>query len=153
MPAELHTREPRPKPAPYVCKSQADLESHPTDAPPTSVKSIKSNKHRDNLTLHDWLTMFSFIDSHPNTPQEYIVVHFKTLQKGALEFMLSMLSQKLRGHAELEQHANSHRNALSGKHPRAVTSPEVDKALVLWVRSMEEKGETVNGPMLCEKQK
>ncbi|KIK80288.1 hypothetical protein PAXRUDRAFT_766352 [Paxillus rubicundulus Ve08.2h10] len=70
MPAELQTCKPQPKPAPYIHKSQADSESHPTDAPATSAKSIKSNKHHDNLTLHDWLTVFSFIDSHPNTSQE-----------------------------------------------------------------------------------
>ena len=62
-----------------------------------------------------------------------------------------MLSQKLKKHTELQEHVNSHPNALSGKCPRAVTSPEVEKALILWVRSMEGKGETVNGKMLCEK--
>jgi hypothetical protein len=32
-----------------------------------------------------------------------------------------------------------------------VTRPDVEKALFLWVRYMEQKGEQVNGPMLKEK--
>jgi hypothetical protein len=32
-----------------------------------------------------------------------------------------------------------------------MTWPDVEKALVLWVKHMEEKGETVTGPMLVAK--
>ena len=32
-----------------------------------------------------------------------------------------------------------------------MTQPDVEKALVLWVRHMEEKGETINGHMLVAK--
>ena len=116
----------------------------------TSAKPVKSNKHK-NLTLHDWLTVFSFINSHPNTPQDRVVDHFKTLQEGALKFNQSTLSRKLKNHMELEQQVNSHPSALSGKCAQVVTSPEVEKALVLWVRSIKEKGEMINGPMLREK--
>jgi hypothetical protein len=42
-------------------------------------------------------------------------------------------------------------NALSSKRPRIVTRPDVDRALFLWIKQMEEKGEHVNGPMLKEK--
>ena len=41
--------------------------------------------------------------------------------------------------------------ALSAKCPRIVTRPDVERALVLWIYSMEEKGESVTGPMLCVK--
>ena len=34
-----------------------------------------------------------------------------------------------------------------------VTCPDVERALILWVHHMEEKGETVSGPMLLEKRK
>jgi hypothetical protein len=34
---------------------------------------------------------------------------------------------------------------------RVVTRPDVERALILWVRHMEERGETVNGPMLKAK--
>jgi len=58
----------------------------------------------------------------------------------------------MKSQEELEKHVTSHPNALSSKHPRVVTRPDVERALVLWVRHMEEKGETVNGPMLKAKQ-
>ena len=38
--------------------------------------------------------------------------------------------------------------ALSSKRPWVVTWPDVEEVLVHWVKHMEEKGETVNGPML-----
>ncbi|KAF9219086.1 hypothetical protein BS17DRAFT_811334 [Gyrodon lividus] len=53
----------------------------------------------------------------------------------------------------MEAHANDNPNALSSKRPRVVTRPDVERALVLWVRDMEQKGETISGPMLREKQK
>ena len=42
-------------------------------------------------------------------------------------------------------------NALSSKQPHVVMHPDVEKALFLWVKHMEEKGESVNGPMLIAK--
>jgi len=43
---------------------------------------------------------------------------------------------------------------LSSKRARIVTRPDVERALVLWVRHMlETKKETVSGPMLREKRK
>jgi len=44
-------------------------------------------------------------------------------------------------------------SALLYKHPRIVTRPDVERALVLWVKHMEEKRETIDGPMLREKRK
>ena len=43
-------------------------------------------------------------------------------------------------------------NALSSKQPHAVTRPDVDCVLWLWVKQMDWKGETVNGGMLVAKQ-
>ena len=43
-------------------------------------------------------------------------------------------------------------NALSSKRPHAVTRPDVDHALWLWVQQMDRKGETVNSGMLMAKQ-
>jgi hypothetical protein len=61
------------------------------------------------------------------------------------------LSRKIKSQEELQKHITSHPNALSLKRPRIVTRPDVERALILWVRHMEEKGETVNGPMLKAK--
>jgi Tc5 transposase DNA-binding domain len=57
----------------------------------------------------------------------------------------------VKARSDLEKRAASYPNALSSKCPRVVTCPDVERALVLWVHHMEEKGEIVNGPMLREK--
>ncbi|KIK78813.1 hypothetical protein PAXRUDRAFT_162973 [Paxillus rubicundulus Ve08.2h10] len=44
-------------------------------------------------------------------------------------------------------------NAFALKRPQIVTWPDVECALVLWVEDMENKGETVTGLMLREKQR
>jgi len=62
-----------------------------------------------------------------------------------------MLSRNLQKWKELEDHVQSHPNALSYKHAQIVTQLDIEKALVLWVHYMEEKGEIINGPMLQEK--
>jgi hypothetical protein len=49
--------------------------------------------------------------------------------------------------------ATAEPNILSMKRARVVTSPEVDKALGLWVQDMEQKRRTVTGPMLVEQRK
>jgi hypothetical protein len=51
----------------------------------------------------------------------------------------------------LEARTDSHPNVLSGKRPRAVVRPDVERGLIKWVRHMKSKQETVTGPMLKEK--
>jgi hypothetical protein len=53
----------------------------------------------------------------------------------------------------MEAQINDNPNALSSKQPRIVTRPDVECALILWVRHMESRRETVTGPMLREKRK
>ena len=120
------------------------------NAPKTSVKIVKEKRH-ENLTLHDWMTVFTFIDEHPEMTQSSIVRHFAS-KPNALIFNQCTLSRKLKSQEELEKCVTSHPNALSSKCPCVVTRPDVERALVLWVKHMEEKGETVNGPMLKVKQ-
>jgi len=86
-------------------------------------------------------------------PQCDIVNHFKSLQSGALIFTQSTLSRKLKERLTLEARIKDNPNALSSKRPRIVTRPDVDRALFLWIKQMEEKGEHVNGPMLKEKRR
>jgi hypothetical protein len=134
-----------PKPAPYHRKTKQDrLEP---DAPKTSA--LPSQKHhRENLTLHNWLTVFAWMDSHPQATQADVVKHFATLSSGALLFMQCMLSQKIKTQSELEAQVSSNPSALSTKRPRVVTRPDVEQALILWARHMEAKSEIVTGPML-----
>jgi hypothetical protein len=147
MPTEP-TRKPREKPTPYVRKP--DKVKIPRDAPATSATKSKG---RQNLTLHDWLTVFAYMDAHPDMGQGQIVQHFATRKEGTLTFTQPTLSRKIEKRSELEERAKSTPNALSSKRPRIVTRPDVERALVLWFRHMEEKRETVTGPMLREKRK
>jgi hypothetical protein len=65
MPPEP-TRKPREKPKPYQRKPKVPV---PKDAPKTSAaRAVKEKKH-ENLTLHDWMTVFAFIDQHPGMTQ------------------------------------------------------------------------------------
>ena len=103
--------------------------------------------------MSDWMAIYSFVDTHPNASQGEIVRHFKSLKSGALIFNQSTLSRKLRERPQMEARINDNPNALSLKWPRIVTRPDVERALILWIRHMESKRETVTGPMLWEKRK
>ena len=150
MPQHALTRKPREKPAPY--KPHKIQEKPKKDAPKSSARRIEQ-KARENLTLHDWLTVLRFVDEHPAMSQQAIVMHFKTRAEGALIFTQATLSRKLKPQirAELEARTSETPNAMSSKRPHVVTRPDVEKALFLWVKHMEEKGESVNGPMLIAK--
>ena len=96
------------------------------NAPKTSVKIVKEKRH-ENLTLHDWMTVFAFIDEHPEMTQSSIVRHFAS-KPNALIFNQCTLSRKLKSWEELEKCITSHPNALSSKCPRVVTRPDVERA-------------------------
>jgi hypothetical protein len=93
MPAVEPTCKTHPKSAPY--QQQKPREKKSKDAPATSAKPIQSKMHK-NLTLHDWITVFHFIDEHPTIGQADIVQHFRTRKEGALIFTQSTLSRKLK---------------------------------------------------------
>lgn len=62
------------------------------DAPKSSAWPVI--QIQSNLTLQDWLTVFAFIDSHPDMSQENFLTYFKTWAEGALYFDQSILSRK-----------------------------------------------------------
>ncbi|KIK15869.1 hypothetical protein PISMIDRAFT_16207 [Pisolithus microcarpus 441] len=95
------------------------------DNPRGSVKSLEGNP-QSNLTLHDWLTVFAYIDAHPDMSQEAVVEQFKSRHDGALIFTQSTLSRKLRDCNKLEARIDQFPNALSSKRPCVVTHPDVD---------------------------
>lgn len=150
MPQE-YARKPREKPSPYTHKP-GPKGKRTGNQTKTSARPAASNK-RDNLTLHDWMTVLAYVDDHPSATQASVVEHFKSRSQGALLFSQSALSRKVKDRNSLEERVQSNPSALSSKRPRAVTNAEVERALVLWVRHMEGKRETVNGPMLVEKRK
>lgn len=122
----------------------------PQKVPASSAISAKSCQHK-NLTINDWLTVFTFIDNHPGISQTSVCNHFYSLADGALEFNQATLSQKVKKWEDLEVYATSFPNAASTKCEHIVTCPDDDWALYLWVKSMEAKGEIVSGSVLCTK--
>ena len=109
------------------------------DMPRTSAQLPKAS--RQNLTLSDWLIVYSYVDSHPDVPQADIVQHFGSLPTGALVFTQSTLSQKLRDRPKMEVCVNDNPTALSSKKPHNVVRPDVERALYLWFLHMENKGD------------
>jgi hypothetical protein len=147
------TRKPRENGKPYKLKpKEKKPKVRKEDIPKTSAKPVVPAR-KPQLTLADWLLVYEYVDKHPASSQAEIVHYFATRAEGALEFSQSALSRKLGNREEMEKRVESNPNALSGKRARVVTSPEVERALYLWVKSMEAKGESVSGPMLKEKRK
>ncbi len=100
MPADRNTdpkRKPRNEHAPY--KPRKPKVAGNKNPPKTSAQPVKTRK-RSNLTLHDWMTVFSYIDKHPGISQDTIVDHFGSKAEGPLIFdqtpttMTTMENQK-----------------------------------------------------------
>ncbi|KAF8547117.1 hypothetical protein OG21DRAFT_1425422, partial [Imleria badia] len=83
-----------------------------------------------NLTLADWMTVYTYIDNHPGLHQQQIVEHFKTLPTGALIINQSTIACKQSKHPEMQERVKSYSNALSGKKAHSATWPDVEWALV-----------------------
>ncbi|KAF9219961.1 DDE-domain-containing protein [Gyrodon lividus] len=140
MPSEK--RKPRGKPAQYNQPAKKQKTAHKVSA--TSAQPpVAQSTTRSNLTLSDWMMVFAYVNSHPTLPQNCIVEHFQTLKSGALIFTQSTLCHKLQDQEALEVRVHDNPNALSLKRPHIVTRPDIERALVLWVQQMENKGETV----------
>ena len=154
MPAvrnDEHKRKPREGHAPYKPrKPKKPVDKNATKSSAASAQPLKS-RTGSNLTLNDWLSVIAYVDKQPDLSQDAIVKYFSTRTEGILIFDQSTLSWKLKDRKVLEDCAKDHPTALSLKRVHIVTSPEVDRALFLWVKHMEEKGESVNGAMLVAK--
>ncbi|KAJ2996487.1 hypothetical protein NUW54_g7233 [Trametes sanguinea] len=123
-----------------------------TDTPKTSAK-VLSDTGRTNLTLHDWLTVVAYFDNNQPITQAEVVEHFRSRPEGALLFNQGSLSRHLseKGRKADQERLQATPAALSTKRVRAVTRPDVEQALYLWVRHMESKREHVTGAMLVAK--
>ncbi|KAI6001166.1 hypothetical protein EDD15DRAFT_2150146, partial [Pisolithus albus] len=140
--------KPRVEHAPYKPRKPSAVANR--DSPKSSAQPLQARKH-GILTLHDWMTVFMYVDAHPGISQDAVVQHFKTCPEGTLIFDQSTLSRKLRDRQKLEARIHEYPNALSMKRQRIVTRPDVEHALYLWVKQMEAKQESVNGAMLVAK--
>jgi hypothetical protein len=123
--------------------------------PPRTAARFEKDERRQDLTYGDWAQVFDYMDEH-NLSQKQVAAYFATRpdrEGGKLLFTQSALSKKLKIKAEIREAVAADPNALSMKRARVVTCPEVDAALALWARDMEEKRRTVTGAMLVEKRK
>ena len=69
--------QPCPKPAPYKWKPKEAGPKGPGPNPTSSVKSPSlAKKQCQNLTTYDWLTIFAYIDKHPDETQTDVVNFF-----------------------------------------------------------------------------
>ncbi|KAJ7215372.1 hypothetical protein GGX14DRAFT_312813, partial [Mycena pura] len=128
-----------------------------TENAPRTAARFSKNERQQDLTYSDWIEVFNYMDEHPYLGQTAVVSYFKSRADsagGKLLFGQSALSKKLKQKDKIRALvATGEPNVLSMKRARVVTSPEVDKALGLWVRDMEQKRRTVMGPMLIEQRK
>jgi hypothetical protein len=141
-------RKARERPAPYAQKPGPKGPRQQASSSTTST-----TKSRDHLTAQQWITVFKFIDEHPKLSQNEVVIYFQTRANQPLQFTQGALSKRLKDQPALEAHVQANPSGLLSKRARVVTRPDVEQALLLWVRSMEVKKEVVTGPMLMEKRK
>ena len=86
-----------------------------------SAQPIKKARH-ENLTLHNWMTVYSYMDSLPQPiKQGDVIRYFAMRAQGTLLFSQATLSCKLQQHTEMEACVESIPNALSSKRPHVVT--------------------------------
>ncbi|KAG1797601.1 uncharacterized protein BJ212DRAFT_1450457 [Suillus subaureus] len=86
-------RKPRDKPAAYT--RPAKKQNITNDTPCTSAQPLnKCSNSCQNLTLADWLSVYTFIDAHPHATQADIVRHFKSLPTACIDDNPNVLSAK-----------------------------------------------------------
>ncbi|KAJ7915694.1 hypothetical protein B0H13DRAFT_1576211, partial [Mycena leptocephala] len=126
----------------------------PKNGPRTAARF--EGDERQDLTYHNWTEVFDYMEDNKDDSQKKVVAYFATrpdAKGGKLFFTQSALSEKLQKKAEIRSLVAEDPNARSMMPARIVTCPEVDAALALWARDMEQKRRTVTGPMLIEKRK
>ena len=121
------------------------------NAPKTSAFS-NTLSQRNNLTLHNWLHVRNWYDNNQLVSQAETVSHFKYLPNDALLFTQKTLSHHLtkKGCKQDDTRLVSTPSALSLKQAHIVMQLDIEEALWLWMQHMEQKWETVMGPMLVE---
>src|SRR5882757_5574765 len=77
MSINLLKRKPRDKPAAYS-RPAKQQRKNAEDTPRTSARSPECSTSRQNLTLSDWMTVYSFVDTHFDPAAWKIVRTFAT---------------------------------------------------------------------------
>jgi hypothetical protein len=124
---------------------------HPRNQPASASKQAKTPSKQ--LTNHDWLTVFTWINANPGQSQQEVDDHFASRQGSPLRFNQATLSRRLQKQADIESAVKANPAALSARRQCVVVSPEVERALALWVEDMSANGNVVNGTVLIAKRK
>ena len=140
-PSEVKQRKPRAT-KPYVRK---------TAAADSQEKPKKPSRPR--LTLEEWLEIVAYFDNHKGISQPDVVKHFRDRLQKPLHFDQGSLSRHLsvKGRAADQEQLLATPTSLTGKKIPIVTRPDVEAALVLWVKHMDQKKEHATGPMFMAK--
>jgi hypothetical protein len=149
MPASLSDKSQKHTVKPYSRKP-GPKGPNSQNRPASASKQTKQPSKQ--LTNHDWLTVFAWIDANPGGSQQSVVDHFANL-KSPLFFNQTTLSRNLQKRGNIEAAVKANPAALSARRQRVVVSPEVEKALLLWVQDMLDNGHSLNGPLLTLKRK
>ena len=150
MPAILSEKSRKHTVTPYTRKP-GPKGRNPQNQPASASKRVKQPSKQ--LTNHDWLTVFVWIDANSHRSQQDVVDHFVNQQENALHFNQATLSRKLKKRYDIEATVKANPAALSARRQRVVVAPEVERALVLWVNDMLTNSCVVNGPVLTAKRK
>src|SRR5258706_9375431 len=127
MPQEEHKHKPWKQPIQGNTQCRRHVAHPSNETPKISARPIQ--KTRENLTLFDWMTVYTYVDTLPQPiNQGEVVKHFATRPEHALLFTQSTLSRKLRQHSEMAARVDSHPNALSSKRIVARVQAKVDLA-------------------------
>ena len=120
----------------------------------TTAISTKK-KAKEHLTNYDRLQVLAYIDEHPQASQKDVANYFSTRSDadgGGLIMDRSTVSRIKANRAKIMTQAKATPSGLDMKKPHQVVSPEVERALYLWVQHLnDKKGEVASGPMLYEK--
>ena len=113
MPQEEWKRKWQRQPIQVARNGCEHLPGPSKEAPKTSTQPIKIAKCK-NLTLFDWMTVYTYVDTLPQPiNQGEVVKYFATRPQGTLLFSQPTLSRKLRQHSEMEARVKSIPNALT----------------------------------------
>ena len=120
MPALLSEKSRKHTVTPYSQKP-GPKGPRPQNQPKSASKKVKQPSKQ--LTNHDWLTVFAWIDDNPGRSQQDTVDHFANRRKGPLHFNQATLSRKLKKRGDIEAMVKTNPAALSARRQRVVNGP------------------------------
>lgn len=150
MPAILSEKSRKHTVVPYS-KKPGPKGPQSRNQPGSASKGTKQSSKQ--LTNHDWLTVFAWMDanSHQIRSQQDVVNHFA--KDGTLIFTQATLSRNLKKRGDIEATVKANPAALSARRQRVVVAPEVERAVWYWVQDMLANSRAINGPVLTAKRK